>query len=913
MIDLTLAEQAGAWKLLAVAVGRLHIVVLHFPVALLIVGAMLEVWACIRERGSGRVSRAAGVCIVLGAALGVVSGVTGWLLAGLPGHDDVLEIHRWLGTAAGAVGLLALWLRVRLGVRDDRGQVARPGLVIPYRAVVVLGAALVGVAGHFGGTRTHGDGFLTKPWIELVKGGKPGGSGGSAPGTVGTAVDPVFARAWSVLESRCVECHGPDKRKGGLRVDSLAALLKGGKHGPSIVVGNGAKSYLIDRVNGVGPDEQMPTEGELLTDEQVGALVAWIDAGAVWPKEQVPADAGNERAEQQHWAYVPPVQIAPPAADGWGRNAIDGFVMAGLKKHGLKPSGEASKGVLLRRLTLDLTGLPPTVDELDAFERDSGPDAYEKVVDRLLESPAFGERWARPWLDLARYGDSRGYEKDQTWSMWPYRDWVINALNADMPYDRFTVEQIAGDLLPNATEQQRVATGFQRLSMLNEEGGVDPEEARVTAVVDRVDTTATVWLGATMACARCHDHKFDPVSMKDYYGFFAYFNSTAEETKTVGDGETHLIAPTLTIDGVPGATVGVMQELQQPRETRIMRRGDFRNPGDLVKPFVPATLAGTAAAPTREDRLGLAEWIVDKGNPLTARVHVNRLWSVYFGRGLVETEEDFGTRGSVPSHQELLDWLACEFMESGWSQKRIHRLIVTSATYRQSSAWHVANLPHAEAKDPGNVWLSRGPRFRLEAEAIRDQALALGGLLSSRYGGPSVKPMQPGGVWGHAYSGEKWVESTGEDRYRRGLYTFIKRATPYPSMAVFDAPSRQVTCSRRVRSNTPLQALTTLNDPVFVEAAAGLAKRVVAVRGDDASRIGWVVRACTARAVTQDEQRTLLGVLASARSKYSGRAADARLLVGLAESVPDADAIELAVWTVIGNVMLNLDEVLCKG
>jgi hypothetical protein len=572
--------------------------------------------------------------------------------------------------------------------------------------------------------------------------------------------------------------------------------------------------------------------------------------------------------------------------------------------------------VLLRRVTLDLTGLPPTVEELDAFERDAAPDAYESVVDRLLASPAYGERWARPWLDLARYGDSRGYEKDQTWSMWPYRDWVINALNADMPFDRFTVEQIAGDLLPNATEQQRVATAFQRLSMLNEEGGVDPEEARVTAVVDRVDTSATVWLGATMACARCHDHKFDPVTMKDYYAFLAYFNSTADEIKTVGDGETHVIAPTLTITGVPGATVEVMKELEKPRETRVMHRGNFRDPGDVVRAGVPGAMNGSAAAPTREDRLGLAEWIVDKGNPLTARVQVNRLWSVYFGRGLVETEEDFGTRGGEPSHAQLLDWLACTFVEGGWSQKKVHRLIVTSATYRQASERKElqAESPHQkEDKDPANVWLSRGPRFRLEAEMIRDQALAIGGLLSTRFGGPSVKPRQPDGVWGHAYSGEKWVESAGEDKYRRAIYTFVKRATPYPSMAVFDAPARQVVCARRTRSNTPLQALTTLNDPVFVEAAAGLAKRVIGVRGDDAARLSWALRACVMRKATAEELVVLNKVLAGARADYAAAPGKARMLIGAAEGVADGDAVELASWTVVANVLLNLDELLCKG
>jgi cytochrome c553/uncharacterized membrane protein len=926
---LAFAETYGFWKLLAILLGRLHVTVVHFPVALLIVAGALETWAWVRGRGRGPVSSAAGVCLWIGVLFAVITAGTGWVHAAQSGTSTEVEIHRWVGTAAAAVGLLALWMRTMVACGDDRVVLTGPSVGL-YRLTAVLGALTVAVAGHFGGSITHGSGYLSDAFGDVLRGHRlapglegegedgqpvPGDSGGGGRARSGAGGSAVFNAAYGVLEARCFECHGPEKRKGGLRLDSLGSVLKGGKHGAAIKPGDATGSYLIHRVLGDGPDELMPPEGDPLTDEQIKALEAWINAGAEWPRAGgragvEPVDGGAaDVVEAKHWAYVAPAKPAAPAASGWGRNEIDGFVLAQMKRHGLSPSPEAEKGVLLRRVTLDLTGLPPTVEELDAFEHDPSSDAYEKVVDRLLASPAFGERWARPWLDLARYGDSRGYEKDQTWSVWPYRDWVINALNADMPFDRFTVEQIAGDLLPNATEQQKVATAFERLSMLNEEGGVDPEEARVTAVVDRVDTTSTVWLGATMGCARCHDHKFDPVTMKDYYGLFAYFNSTAEELKTVGDGETHVISPSITIAGVPGAAVEVMKELDAPRETRLMHRGNFRDVGDVVKACVPAAISGSAAAPVREDRLGLAEWIVDKGNPLTARVHVNRLWSVYFGRGLVETEEDFGTRGSSPSHPQLLDWLACAFVENGWSQKRVHRLIVTSATYRQRSE----RSGGKEDKDPGNVWLSRGPCFRLEAEAIRDQALALGGLLSTRFGGPSVKPRQPEGIWGHAYSGEKWVESAGEDRYRRGIYTFVKRATPYPSMAVFDAPSRQVVCPRRTRSNTPLQALTTLNDPVFVEAAAGLARRVLEVRGDDAARIGWAVRACVMRSARAEEVEVLAKALTAARARYARAAGEARKLIGAPAGMAEGEAAELAAWTVVGNVLLNLDEVLTKG
>jgi len=909
---LALSETYGFWKLLVIALGRLHLLVLHFPVALLLVAALLEAWAWLRSRGRGRVSQAAGVCVWLGVIGSVVSVATGWLNAGLPGTSTLVEIHRWTGTAAAAVGLVVLFLR-RRAIEADHSDVGRGAL--GYRVAVILGAVTVGVAAHFGGSVAHGSGYLTDAFADVLRGYRvvPGMDGeerpvsGRVPVRSGSA--DGFDAAYAVFVERCVECHGPDKRKGGLRVDSLASLLKGGKHGPAIVARDAAASLLMQRVYGQGPDEQMPPEGGPLTEEQLRAIEVWINAGAEWPREQTRAEPAGGAAEAKHWAYVPPEKPPIPPADGWGSNEIDGFVYAKMGEHGLKPAPEGTKAALLRRVTLDLTGLPPTLEELDAFEADKSPAAYERVVDRLLASPAFGERWARPWLDLARYGDSRGYEKDQTWSVWPYRDWVINALNEDMPFDRFTVEQIAGDLLPGATEQQRVATAFQRLSMLNEEGGIDPEEARVTAVVDRVDTTATVWLGATLGCARCHDHKFDPVTMKDYYGFLAYFNSTAEEIKTVGDGETHVIAPTLTLAGTPGATVEVMKELDTPRQTRLMHRGNFRDVGEIVEPSVPAELSGRAAAPKRSDRLGLAEWMVDGGNPLVARVQVNRLWSVYFGRGIVETEEDFGTRGAEPSHPALLDWLACSFVEHNWSQKWVHRLIVTSATYRQSSE---ASDGTYEA-DPKNVWLARGARFRLEAETIRDQALAVGGLLSVRFGGPSVKPPQPPGVWGHAYSGEKWVESVGEDRYRRGIYTFVKRATPYPSMAVFDAPSRQVVCARRMRSNTPLQALTTLNDPVFVEAATGLAHRVLGQRGGDDERFDWAVRVCLMRSAAPAERAALAEVLHEARAAYGGAPAEARKLVGAPDGAGQSDAVELASWTVVANVLLNLDEFLTKS
>ena len=621
----------------------------------------------------------------------------------------------------------------------------------------------------------------------------------AAKNTSAGSAEEVRAQAQTLLKARCVSCHGADSQQARLRLDTRDGLLKGGVSGAAIAAGKGKDSLLLKRILGQG-GARMPLGFAPLNAHETAVIRAWIDAGAAWP----------DGANAKHWAYLPPKNVAPPAVhlkayQNWPRNSIDYFVLARLEKEKLVPSLEAPKTTLLRRVTLDLTGLPPTVEETQAFLADTSKNAYEKVVGRLLASPRYGERQARGWLDLARYADTNGYEKDSRRSMWPYRDWVINAFNSDMPYDQFTIEQIAGDLLPNPTPSQIIATGFHRNTMYNDEGGVDRDEQRWLTIVDRVGTTASVWMGTTLMCAQCHNHKYDPFTQKDYYRFFAFFERAKEEDfKVSADKDGKATAATLVMQEKPEAT---------PPTTFVRIKGAFLSKGEQVSASTPAILPPMPAeAPV--NRLGLARWLVSPENPLTARVAVNRCWEQLFGAGLVETTEDFGTQGRRPTHPELLDWLANHFAH-GWSLKSLLRLLVTSATYRQSSRITPALLAH----DPANRLLARGPRFRMEAEMLRDITLAASGLLSPKIGGPSVFPLQPDGIWNNPYSGDTWKVSEGEDRYRRGLYTFWRRTSPYPAFTTFDASSREFCTLRRLRTNTPLQALTTLNDPAFFRAA----------------------------------------------------------------------------------------------
>jgi hypothetical protein len=671
------------------------------------------------------------------------------------------------------------------------------------------------------------------------------------------AVEPRFHDdVLPTLAANCLACHGFDARvrEAGLRLDTSAgatALLDSGR--TAIVPGDAAASELLRRIDSDDPDLVMPPpgSGKSLSAVERRVLRDWISAGAVY---------------ERHWAFVPPVAAAPPAGPGDHglEHPIDRFVAARLAAAGLSLSPEAAAETLLRRVHLDLTGLPPTVAEIDDFLAGHAVDperAYRAVVDRLLESPHYGERMARWWLDQARYADSNGYSIDAPREIWAWRDWVIDAFNRDLPFDRFSIEQLAGDLLPEATLAETVATGFHRNTPLNQEGGIDREQFRVESIFDRVATTGVVWLGLSIGCAQCHDHKFDPVSQRDYYRLFAFLNNQDEPVLTLPPAgadppptEAPDTPPTEAPDppppdapAIPPPTTLVLAERSEPRRTTVLLQGDFTRPAEEVTPGTPEVLPPLVATASPPNRLDLARWLVDRGNPLTARVVANRLWQRFFGTGLVETENDFGLMGSPPSHPELLDWLAVELMDGGWSLKAIQRLIVSSRTYRQQSL----APPEIVAIDPRNRLLGRQRRLRLDAEIVRDVGLTASGLLAATIGGPPVFPPIPAGATALGQVTREWPTSTGPDRRRRGLYTFVYRATPPPALAVFDAPDGLTVCTRRTRSTTPLQALTLLNDTAFAEMAEALAG-IIRAEG-----VETAFRRCTARRPSATERAVL--------------------------------------------------------
>ncbi len=753
-----------------------------------------------------------------------------------------------------------------------------------------------------------------------------------------------------ILANKCFPCHGLDekKRQAGLRLDiraSAISALASGAH--AIVPGKPDASLLLRRVQ-AGGALQMPPEntGKRLTPHEVTLLQKWIAQGAVYTS---------------HWAFSKPqLPALPPVKNtAWARNPIDRFILARLEKEGLAPSPPADRYTLLRRVSLDITGLPPTPQTVQAFLADDSPNAYEKVVDELLASPHYGEKWARMWLDLARFADSAGYGSDPLRpNLWPYRDWVISAFNHDLPYDRFIVEQIAGDLLPNPTQEQIIATAFHRNTMTNTEGGTNREEFRTAAVKDRAITTAQVFMGLTMGCAQCHTHKFDPISQKEFYSFFAFFNQTEdndqpneaptlpllteEQSKRMAELRVEIAELQAKSTSMPPVKaeldkkqkelaairpvqLPVMRELppDKRRVSHVLTLSNFLQPAETVEPGTPAAFPPLPNG-VPKNRLGVAQWLINPDNPLTARVAVNRLWAQLFGTGIVETEEDFGLQGALPTHPELLDWLAVRFAATdetnphssfacAWSLKNLLRLIVTSSTYRQASR----ATPNLLEKDPRNRLLARYPRRRLEAELVRDQALALSGLLSPKIGGPSVFPPQPGGLWQAAFNGDRtYPTSSGEDRYRRGLYTFWRRTVPYPSMATFDAPSREVCTMRRMPTNTPLQALVTLNDPVYVEMAQALGRRIAREGGTTLSeRARYALALVLARPPRPEEIQTLSSLYEKEIAYYRVHAEDARRLATepLGPLPTGMDATEQAAWTVIGNVLLNLDGVLNKS
>ena len=655
-------------------------------------------------------------------------------------------------------------------------------------------------------------------------------------------------------------------------------------------------------------------------------------------------------AAEAHWAYQAPVRPELPrlAKPLPGANPVDHFIRHRLVKRGIAPSPLANPEQQARRLFLDLIGRPPQPGEVAAFLADPSQRQYEWMVDRLLASPQYGEKWARRWLDLARYADSNGFQADQLRDSWAYRDWVIDTFNAGMPFDQFAIEQLAGDLLPGATLSQRIATGFHRTPTCNVEAGVHPESNRVNQVVDRVNTTGTVFLGTTFECAQCHDHKHDPFTMDDYYRMFAFFNNTPLEVKQEGKGVTwNFYGPALSLPLSPEKqaqrdrlqaqldaceveeeatqlrkqlkairphTTLVMEELARPRDTHLLLRGDYLTPGGPVAAGTPKALHPfePGLAP---NRLGLARWLVDPANPLTARVTVNRWWAAFMGRGIVPTQEDFGTQGEPPTHRGLLDWLAVEFIERGWSMKQLHRLIVASRTYRQSSR---VTAEHLE-KDPANRYFARAPRVRLSAEMIRDAALAASGLLTHRMHGPPVYPPQPAGIWRHVgRNAPKFVAATDENRFRRGVYVVWRRGAPYASFVNFDAPDRGACVVERPRTNTPLQALTLLNDEAHVEMALALAARIVAepdLPGDE-ERIGFAFRVVLSRPAKPAEVAELMKLLAKRTEELAAQPKTARQLVGDVKEwrVPSGvKARDLAKWFAVANVLLNLDEAITRG
>ncbi len=859
---------------------------------------------------------------------------------------------------------------------------------------------------------------------------------GSSPAVAGATRHINYSRdIRPILSNACYKCHGPDEheRKAGLRLDKKAGAIAKLESGEAAITpGSSAKSAILVRLMSHDPDVKMPPpeSGKSVSTEQIELIKEWIDQGAEF---------------HPHWSFVAPRHLpAPPIKTlTAASNPIDRFIIARLEDEGLQPSTPADKTTLVRRVTLDLTGLPPTIGEVDTFLADRSPNAYEKLVDRLLASPQYGEQMTRDWLDAARYGDTHGLHLDNERSIWPYRDWLIHSFNSNEPFDQFVLEQLAGDLLPNATIDQRVATGFNRCNTTTGEGGAIDEEFYVRYAVDRVQTTGTVFLGLTLGCCVCHDHKFDPITQKDFYRFFGYFGSlkerpmdgnallpppairtgpAAESGKidrlkgdvTAADAairsalkafryqEPNVDARVVTTGGVPAApslvelrsrslkaweaSLGkdksslprnvvrsldipsekrtsrqakivrdyfvehvyagsrsifdplhakqdaarrrldeaeqnspstlVMQDMPKLRDIFVLVRGAYDRKGEKVLPGVPAAIGPALPADAPLNRLSLARWIVDSRNPLTARVIVNRFWQHYFGTGIVKTAEDFGAQGEWPTHPELLDWLATELEQSGWNVKRIQRLIVTSAAYRQSS--HVSAA--LAQRDPENRLLARGPRFRMDAEMVRDTALAVSGLLVTNLGGKSVKPYQPAGLWeAIGYSGSNtvhFVQDKGDALYRRSLYTFWKRTSPPPSLTTFDAPSREECVVRRGRTNTPLQALILMNDEQYVEAARHLAERMMREGGKSATdRIALGFRLATSRQPTEDEIRVFQTLYTAQSAAYARNLRAATKLLGVGESQrdPKFDARELAAWTMVANVMLNLDETVTKG
>ncbi len=741
----------------------------------------------------------------------------------------------------------------------------------------------------------------------------PDGLGGTAGAVVPVDENPLpaddvpvdfFIDIQPILGDYCVRCHG------GVRELPLAPKmplnLQSRERAAHVLgqAGTAESSLLYLKVISEDAGLRMPFGAPALSAENINKLRRWIIQGAPWPEQ---------------WAFAPvtapdPAQV-PVSDEAWVHTPVDRFVLNRLDKAGIKPSPEADPTTLIRRVSLDLTGLPPTPAAVDAFVNDASPNAYETVVDGLLASPAFGERWGRHWLDLARYSDSDGYEKDLfRKNAWRWRDWVIDSFNSDQPFDDFTIDQIAGDLRPAATPLQVAGTGFHRQTLINREGGIDPEEDRTKRVIDRVATVAQTWLGLTMGCTQCHSHPYDNLKHEEFYQLAAFFNnaddsSNYEDIYNPDTTLTVMVPASGNGQGAPVATDVVTERAAQRRPTYLLLRGDFLRP-DMSKDLLggtPALLPPLMPRAAQPDRLDLANWLVRADNPLTPRVAVNTIWYQLFGRGLVGSLDDFGARAQYPSHPELLDWLASDFRTNGWKRKRFIKQILMSATYRQSSVFRadVAML------DTENAWLSRQNRLRVSAEVVADINLAAAGLLSPKMGGPSAFPPLPDELRrlvNGSYGSFNWPETTGEDRYRRGVYTLHKRLALYPNLAVFDWPASAASTTGRLRTNTPLQSLATLHSTLFVEAGQALARRVQAENpGSLSEQLVWAMRLVVGRAPTDAELTVLQTLFADQKALYAADAAGAASVVGgfAPVGVPAADA---AAWVMTASAILNLDE-----
>ena len=728
-----------------------------------------------------------------------------------------------------------------------------------------------------------------------------------------------------ILSDKCYACHGPDanKRKADLRLDiqdSAYAPLKETKGAFALVPGKPEESEVFKRVSSTDPTYQMPIpESHLgaLTEYEVGVIKKWIKQGAKYEK---------------HWAFSTPVKPALPEVENkkWVKNEIDYFILRKIEEKGLTTNEEADKERLLKRVSEDITGLPPSLQMMDDFLNDKTDNAYEKVVDRLLQNNAYGEKMAVHWLDIARYADSYGYQDDNIRTQWPWRDWLIHAFNENLSYDKFVTWQLAGDMLPDATKEQILATAFFRNHKYTEEGGVIPEEYRIEYLIDKTKTFGKGILGITIECAQCHDHKYDPFKQKDYYSLLAFFNNTKEvgyegdvsvskpaknPLLKISDEDRHKLLNYINYSDKDTLTVSVMGERDTLRKTFVLNRGVYDQPTVEVRASaIPAVMKYDTVQYPR-NRLGLAAWTVSKQNPLTARVFVNQLWQDLFGRGIVKTSGDFGMQGELPSHPELLDWLAVDFMEHGWDIKRLVKQIVMSSTYRQS-----AKASDEKIKvDPDNIYLSRGPRFRLPAEFVRDLVLSSSGLLVRTIGGPSVKPYQPKGLWEAATSGRgvlaTYKQDHGDSLYRRGMYTFIKLTVPPPSMMMFDGSNRDQCEVKRTKTNTPLQALIMMNDPTVLEASRVLAQKLAAEQRDATNKISRAFRLIVCRKATDNELKILNDYFNDQLQLFKEKKLDAQttLKVGEYKTNDKADVNITAALMKTISTIYNLEETITKG